>query len=114
MGGQKNLHQKEGLESDIQFALAPMREQLASLADLESRLVTQLEQKASESTGVVETRLDANIARSQQRVEQRVEARLSEVRQDLAKDFQAVKESLESDREQVSKINDQLWICMEE
>lgn len=90
-------------EKDVQTALAPVREQLASL-----------EQKASENSGMLETRLDANIARSQQRVEQRLEVRLTEVRQDLGKDFQWVKEALESERERIGKLNDQLWSCMED
>merc|ERR1711964_165389 len=49
-----------GLEGDIERLIAPVREQLASMVDLETRLVSKLEVRTSESSGAVEMRVDAN------------------------------------------------------
>merc|ERR1712070_598976 len=90
-----------GLENDIQSALAPLREQIASLTNLEFRLTDQLDHRTSECSKGVELRLETNIARSQQRVEQQIETKLSDVRSELANlvgGVQVTKEALESAR----------------
>lgn len=118
---QQSLHRKD--DADRQLAeldtslraftttqIQPLEErlgELAGLAGVESRLGGQLENQAFEYTKAVELRLETNIARSQQRVEQQLDTKLTEVRLELAKGIQVMKENLESDHKQ-------LKICMED